>query len=464
MSDSLSALQNYLFQFSNRLLDLLSKTHCTPPEDTPISIKSTIQSLFSPPQNPNGITETQLFDSIKSFALGCALLSSSQSSTHELLSWVPTHFSNLVNSAFTEFSRAYVASGCFGERNERRVCEILGLHECGEVRAEERLVVELFPEVLPVLKERIKESSIDKNTDGDEVSAASARVPVGLAVVAACQFRWFVTQVDKPRLGKLSALVIPCGLTALDHWSPDVKGQGMICFIHLAKNVNEREFGGYGEVILDACCQNIACSDEIWHDVVEMSVLLVTSIQRNNPRSSWFERILNEMLGHLERQPRNKDRRIAWLTFIEPLFHAVGLVLLAHFRRLFPLFFVWMHADDDETVLLVLQRVHAVMRLTWIRNTPYLERLVDELVILYKESALKVAREEIRTTVLEILVLLRQCQSVQFEAAWDKHKNDPNLEKLSSSMGENTANNVGSYAEKLHGGGGPSMGSTTLQT
>ena len=31
----------------------------------------------------------------------------------------------------------------------------------------------------------------------------------------------------------------------------------------------------------------------------------------------------------------------------------MGLVLLAHFRRLFPLFFKWMHADDDETVLLV---------------------------------------------------------------------------------------------------------------
>lgn len=66
-----------------------------------------------------------------------------------------------------------------------------------------------------------------------------------------------------------------------------------------------------------------------------------------------IERMLNEMLSHLERQPRNKDRRIAWLKFIEPLFSAVGLVLLAHFRRIFPLFFKWMHADDDETVLLV---------------------------------------------------------------------------------------------------------------
>lgn len=55
--------------------------------------------------------------------------------------------------------------------------------------------MELMREVLPLLKDRIKESSIDKLEDGDEVSAASARVPVGFAIVAAYQFRWFVTQV-----------------------------------------------------------------------------------------------------------------------------------------------------------------------------------------------------------------------------------------------------------------------------
>ena len=63
--------------------------------------------------------------------------------------------------------------------------------------------------------------------------------------------------------------------------------------------------------------------------------------------------MLSEMLSHLERQPFNKERRIAWLLLIEPVFDAMGLVLLAHFRRIFPLFFQWMHADDDKTVLLV---------------------------------------------------------------------------------------------------------------
>lgn len=56
-------------------------------------------------------------------------------------------------------------------------------------------MIELMPEVLPFLKDRIKESSIDKSDENDEFSAASARVPVGFAILAAYQFRWFVTQV-----------------------------------------------------------------------------------------------------------------------------------------------------------------------------------------------------------------------------------------------------------------------------
>jgi len=63
------------------------------------------------------------------------------------------------------------------------------------VPPEKRLLIELLPEVVLFLKERIKESSVDKSDEFDEFSAASARVPVGFAVLAAYQFRWFVTQV-----------------------------------------------------------------------------------------------------------------------------------------------------------------------------------------------------------------------------------------------------------------------------
>ncbi|CAK7325800.1 unnamed protein product [Dovyalis caffra] len=425
MSNPLSVLHAHLIQLSETILNSLSKTPYTPPEGTPISVKSTLETLLSiknPNPNNNAITETLLFNSIKDFTLACALLSSSQSSTHELLSWIPKNLSIEANRAFNELSKAYVESD-FGDRNERRISELLGV-ECGGgdlVSEEKRLVIELMPEVLPLLKDGIKESSIDKSVDGDEISAASARAPVGFAIVAAYQFRWFVTKVDYPYLGKLCNFVLPCALTALDHWSPQVKGQGMISCTHLAKNVDAAELGWYEDVILDACCQNIVSDDEIWYHVVEMSVLLVTYFQRTNPRSPWFEKMLNEMLGHLERQPRNKDRRVTWLTCVEPLLHGVGLVLVAHFRRVFPLFFKWMHADDDETVLLV--RMHA-----------FTHELVDELALLYKEAALRIAREQIRSSVLEILILLQQCKGLQFKAAWDKHSNDLNLTSLSLSL------------------------------
>ncbi|KAF9601858.1 hypothetical protein IFM89_023623 [Coptis chinensis] len=310
---------------------------------------------------------------------------------------------------------------------------------------------ELLPQVVKLFKERIKESSIDNKDEDNEISAASARTPVGYAIVAAHQFRWF-GEVGFP----LFSLVIPCALTTLDHWSPAVKGQGMISFIHLAKNVNAAELGWYEDVILDICCRNIACDDMLWHHVVEMSVLVLTSTQQKNPRSSWFEKIMNEMLSHLERQPRDKERYIIWLELIEPVFSAMGLVLLAHFRHIFPLLFQWMHKDDDKTILLVLQRILTITKLTWIRNSPYIERLVDELIITYKEAAMRRVREEIRKDVLQILILLHKpvflhslhthkarhilecevdlCKGLQFEATWNKYKDDPNLSAIAPSL------------------------------
>ncbi|XP_062092544.1 uncharacterized protein At2g39910 [Humulus lupulus] len=432
MSASFSNLHDLLIQLSEPIRKTLSETPYNPPETGNISVKDTIDQLLpGKPSRPNpNFSDTQIRNSIKDFTLACALLSSAQSSTHELLSWIPLSVSALADSAFCELSKAHCV--IFSETNARRIAE-LGLNY-GMMTEENRLVVELMPQVLPSLKDAIQESSVDKSDEVNELSAASARAPVGLAIVAASQFRWFVTKIDYPHLGKLCALVIPCALTAVDHWSTEVKGQGMISFIHIGKNVNAAELGSYSDVILDACCQNIASDDEIWHLVVEMSVVLVTCIQRSNPRSPWFEMILNEMLSHLDRQPRNMDRRVAWLQHIEPLFNCVGLLLLAHFRRIFPLFFQWMCADDDETVILVLKQVYTVIRLTWIRNTPYVDRLVDELAALHKGAPSKKSHEDIKRSVSEILTLLQQCKGLQFEAACDKYRDDPSLADVVPSL------------------------------
>lgn len=91
--------------------------------------------------------------------------------------------------------------------------------------------------------------------------------------------------------------------------------------------------------------KNLSCQTK-WHVFSGSSFIDIAILCR-------YEKLLGEMLNHLERQPRNKQRRVVWLTHCEPLLDGLGLLLLAHFRRLFPLFFKWMHADDDETVLLV---------------------------------------------------------------------------------------------------------------
>lgn len=63
--------------------------------------------------------------------------------------------------------------------------------------------------------------------------------------------------------------------------------QGMVSFVHIAKNVKVTELSLYEDAILDACCQNIPADDELWYQVIEVSVMLLTFTQRSNPRSPW---------------------------------------------------------------------------------------------------------------------------------------------------------------------------------
>lgn len=96
-------------------------------------------------------------------------------------------------SAFKELCRAYY-DDCTHAKCLVKVGE-LEVDLSGVVESEKKLLMELMPEVLPSLKDTIKESAIDMSDENDGISAASARVPVAYAVLAASQFRWFVTQV-----------------------------------------------------------------------------------------------------------------------------------------------------------------------------------------------------------------------------------------------------------------------------
>lgn len=105
-----------------------------------------------------------------------------------VISWIPRDLSASAKSAFRELSGAVLCdlNGDFS----RKIGDLdpdlrSAANEC-------RLAVELMPDVFPLLKGVIKESAIDS---ADEFYAASARVPVASAILAAFQFRWLVTQV-----------------------------------------------------------------------------------------------------------------------------------------------------------------------------------------------------------------------------------------------------------------------------
>ncbi|CAN7020302.1 unnamed protein product [Brassica oleracea var. botrytis] len=164
---------------------------------------------------------------------------------------------------------------------------------------------------------------------------------------------------------------------------------------------------------------------------------LATKLHPNNPRSSWYERIMNGMLGHLERQPKNKERCMAWLRFVEPLLKALGRFLLAHFRRIFPLFFQWTHSDDPETVLLVLERVETVLRLTWIGNSPRFNPKHYKRAL--RQTFFKRAQQTFfsscppyleatpRVCFYSLMKYTAGPKAYSSESAWRQYQDDPNL-------------------------------------
>ncbi|KAJ3696222.1 hypothetical protein LUZ60_001599 [Juncus effusus] len=394
-----------LLQLSSQIRKTLEATPYSPNQSSSLSIKSHLQSLL--PSNSTSISNPNQIQNF--FLLLSTIASAHNSKDSPILNWITEDLSSTAKLT------------------------LVRLREAGLYGSEEELIVDLVDIIIPDLKRVIKESCVDLE---EEIVPKSAKSLVDYAIIASHQFRWIISQVGAPQLGKLSWLIIPCALTALDHWSPQVKEQALISFTHISNNVNKDEISRYEEAVLDAICRNIASVDEIWYQLVQISVLFLNLTQENNPRSPWLDRMMSEMLGHLERQPYNRERRIAWLSLIQPVFNLMGLFILAYFRRIFFLFFQWIHSDDDQTVLLVLERLHTIIKLTWIRKSPYTERLVDELVLLYKESATRKNREILRKNILQLLSLLQRCKGVQFETTWQKHTQDPDLVILISTFNQ----------------------------
>lgn len=176
---------------SGQLRDSISKTNYKPPEGSNVSVKSTLESLLPQNDTDSDTSETLLRIKIRDFSLVCATLVSSQVSTSEHLLWIPNTLAIAATSAFHELAKAFYST--YNVENLRNINQIS--LDFSLLSDEQKLVVELMPQVMPLLKEKVNESSIDKSDEADEISAASARAPVAYAIVAAYQLRWFITQV-----------------------------------------------------------------------------------------------------------------------------------------------------------------------------------------------------------------------------------------------------------------------------
>ncbi|XP_073393546.1 uncharacterized protein [Physcomitrium patens] len=248
----------------------------------------------------------------------------------------------------------------------------------------ETLVLRLLPGVLLKLKDVLKASTRSVALEKEVTVPKMDDLPT--SIISAHQLRWCLVQIHYPNFKPQSEIVIRTALTALDHYSPPIKKQGMKSFIHLATNIDATELCWFKDAILDAVTRSLIGCEELWPVAVEMTVALVTRIEGGNPRGQWYQATMKEMLEDLERHRRDQKRRVVWLQLVTPQFESMGIMLVAHFKRLLPLLYYWLHAQDEETQLLVLTNLRTIIRSTWPRIPFHVLRMQEELMRVEKEG------------------------------------------------------------------------------
>ncbi|KAG0562890.1 hypothetical protein KC19_9G180200 [Ceratodon purpureus] len=241
----------------------------------------------------------------------------------------------------------------------------------------ETLVLRLLPKILSRFKDILKVGT--KSVSLELGSTVPKMDDLPAAIISAHQLRWCLTQVRYPNFKPHSELVIRTALTALDHYSPSIKREGMKTFTHLATNLSPTELRWFKDAILDAVTRSLIGCEYLWSVAVEMAVALVTQIEGGNPRGQWYGAIMKEMLEDLDRHRSDETRRIVWLQLVTPQFESMGIVLVAHFKNLLPLFYYWLHAQDETTQLLVLSNLRTIIRSTWPRIPFHALRIQEEL-------------------------------------------------------------------------------------
>ncbi|CAM6102160.1 unnamed protein product [Calypogeia fissa] len=377
-------------------------------------------------KNRNLVTQDQLLseEKVEDFLLCCATFAGGNGEYEATAMWTSTELRDLSLNLLASLSDVVHPVGDTKVSNGRKSLSDTNITS---------LILENLSSVLPRIKQIIQDSS--GNTGSDEILLKlSPEGTLGSSIVAANQMRWILSQLEHPNLGPHCKLVMPCVLTALDHFSPDVKRQAMRTCIHLAQNMNPTELRWYRDVTLDAVARSIVGCGDLWPVAVKMAVTMVTRIEGKNLRGSWCGGIFTEMLEELARQRDEPSRRSVWLQEISPYMEVMGLFLVAHFRKLLPLLFYWLHASDDQTRLLTLSKLQTVITYTWPRIPAHVDRIWKEMMHAYQDSINRKASPDIQAAVIEICKLLYSCAGPTFEAVWQQDEAEESIEGLVAAM------------------------------
>lgn len=90
---------------------------------------------------------------------------------------------------------------------------------------------------------------------------------------------------------------------------------------------------------------------------------------------------MKEMLEELQRHRSDRLRRVTWLQSVTPQFEVMGIVLVGHFKDLLPLFYDWLHANDEPTQQLVINTLSFTSCLCEVNESPLqIPAIVTELM------------------------------------------------------------------------------------
>ncbi|KAH7291136.1 hypothetical protein KP509_29G002100 [Ceratopteris richardii] len=341
-------------------------------------------------------------DMVQDLALSCAALASADDGA---LSWITREVQELATDVVKCLAMTCIE---FHHTSQSAKLKI----DAGS--SVERMILAMLPDVIPKLKNQLKDHL---NTDDHNVSeVCSSSTRLASSITAAHQLCWCLKQVFHPHLSPSCTMIIPCALMALDHFSPHVKRQGLKLFNHLTDNLNPSELRWYEDPILDCITRSIVGCGELWPLLVQTAIPLAICIEGNNPRAVWYRKILNEMLGELERHLLDATRYKVWLQNVSILFERMGLVLVVHFKRVLPLLFPWLHTQDDSMTLLVLDILKVIVTHTWPRIPFHLDRLWKELEAVYSKSVQKEKNSKVLSSVINVAQLLHMIGGPAFDS------------------------------------------------